>query len=152
MMPERISKRVVADRLAWIDKMLGTIRALPLSDRNVFFSDERNIATAESCLRRALEALFDLGRHLLAKGFAQASGEYKEVASGLKEHGLLAEQEADLMRQLAGYRNRLVHFYHEIPDNELYEICRAQLSDIETLSGALRKWLAAHPESLDETL
>jgi len=33
-------------------------------------SDPRNVASAESYLRRGLEALLDLGRHLLAKGFA----------------------------------------------------------------------------------
>lgn len=152
MMPERISKRVVSDRLAWIDKMLETVQALPLADQEKFFSDARNIATAESCLRRALEALFDLGRHLLAKGFAQPSSEYKEVATKLKDHEILSASEAELMRQLAGYRNRLVHFYHEIPDSELYEICRSQLSDIKTLADVLRKWLVAHPENLDETL
>jgi hypothetical protein len=72
-MPSLISKRVVVDRLALIDEMLGEIRTLPLADRVVFFSDRRNIWTAESCLRRSLEALLDMGRHILAKGFAAVS-------------------------------------------------------------------------------
>jgi uncharacterized protein YutE (UPF0331/DUF86 family) len=77
MMPQKISRRVVADRLAWISNMLTNIRALPLASREEFFSDPRNIFAAESCLRRALEALFDLGRHILAKGFAVGVSEYK---------------------------------------------------------------------------
>ena len=32
-------------------------------------------------------------------------------------------EEADLLQILAGYRNRLVHFYHEVSVEELYEIC-----------------------------
>lgn len=63
MTPGSISKRIVLDRLTWVDRMLAEIRSLPLSDQQVFFSDGRNVWTAESCLRRALEALFDLGRH-----------------------------------------------------------------------------------------
>ena len=69
MTPSYISRRVVTDRLAMIDDMLQEIRALPLGDRAAFFADRRNIWTAESCLRRSLEALFDLGRHMLTKGF-----------------------------------------------------------------------------------
>ena len=106
MMPGPISKRVVSDRLAWVDRMVGEIRSLPLDDRKLFFSDKRNVWTAESCLRRGLEALFDLGRHILAKGFGKGVTEYKEIASGLREQGVLAQEEAELLRVLAGYRNR----------------------------------------------
>ena len=49
--------------------MVSEIRALPLSDKEAFFSDRRDVWAAESCLRRALEALLDLGRHILAKGY-----------------------------------------------------------------------------------
>ena len=37
--------------------------------------------------------------------------------------GVLDEENGALLRELAGYRNRLVHFYHEVSDLELYEIC-----------------------------
>lgn len=36
-----------------------------------------------------------------------------------------------LLKILAGYRNRMVHFYHEITPKELYEICSGELEDIE---------------------
>jgi uncharacterized protein YutE (UPF0331/DUF86 family) len=152
MTPGTISKRLVSDRLAWVDRMVGEIRALPLQDREAFFSDRRNVWTAESCLRRGLEALFDLGRHVLARGFGVGVGEYKEIASELQEHGVLPQQEAKLLRVLAGYRNRLVHFYHEIEPDELYEICVFYLTDLEHLATAYREWLNSHPDRLDERL
>jgi uncharacterized protein YutE (UPF0331/DUF86 family) len=152
MMSETISKRVVSDRLAWVDRMVSEIRALPLEDRAAFFSDRRNLWAAESCLRRGLEALLDLGRHILAKGFGTGVSEYKEIALRLAEHDVLAAQDADLLRVLAGYRNRLVHFYHEIGPDELYEICAFRLTDLEHLATAYREWLRKHPDQLDERL
>jgi uncharacterized protein YutE (UPF0331/DUF86 family) len=80
MNPGTISERVIADRLGWIKRMIREIRDLPLDDRRAFFDDPRNLYTVESCLRRALEALFDLGRHILAKGFGTGASEYKEIA------------------------------------------------------------------------
>ena len=59
MMPGSVSKRVAADRLALAADLVAEIRALPLTDRQAFFADRRNIWTADSCLRRSLEALFD---------------------------------------------------------------------------------------------
>ena len=152
MMPHKISQRIVTDRLDWVDKMLAQMRSLPLQSKKDFFADSRNIWTAESCLRRALEALFDLGRHVLAKGFAVGISEYKEIAKGLREHKVLDANDADMMRTLAGYRNRLVHFYHEVSEDELYEICSTQLGDVEHVANALRHWFTENPDKLDDTL
>lgn len=152
MMPTKLSRRIVSDRLAWIDKMLAEIRALPLQSRAEFFTDRRNIHAAESCLRRALEALFDLGRHILAKGFAQGTSEYKEIAQLLEEKGVLPSDIANILRILAGYRNRMVHFYHEVSDEELYKVCVNELKDVEIVTNAFRSWVQAHPNQIDETL
>ena len=152
MMPGPISKRVVSDRLAWVERMVAEIRSLPLADRKLFFADKRNVWTAESCLRRGLEALFDLGRHILAKGFGKGVTEYKEIAAGLNEQAVLSQDNAELLRVLAGYRNRLVHFYHEVDAEELYEICGHHLTDLERLTAAFRDWLKIHSDRLDESL
>lgn len=67
-------------------------------------------------------------------------------------HGMISHQQKELFLRLAGYRNRLVHFYHEVNLDELYEIFSSQLGDIENITTSVRLWLLAHPESLDETL
>ena len=106
MTPGQISKRIVTERLASIDTMLTRIRALPLQHRQAFRADPRNVAAAESYLRRALEALLDLGRHILAKGLGYGVSEYRQIAAKLCELDVLAEREGNLLAQMAGYRNR----------------------------------------------
>lgn len=152
MSPGKLNKRVIGDRLAWIDKMVAEIRALPLNSYEEFSANQRDVWAAESCLRRALEAIFDLGRHILAKGFGQGVTEYKQIASELETAGVLSHRRARLLSTLAGYRNRLVHFYHEVTSEELYEICRDNLDDLLKIKDALRKWVTKHPDSIDETL
>jgi uncharacterized protein YutE (UPF0331/DUF86 family) len=152
MTPSKISKRVVIDRLDLVDTLLREIRNLPLSNQKDFFADRRNIWTADSCLRRSLEALFDIGRHLLARGFGLGVSECKEIAARLQENGVLPAADAKLMTVLAGYRNRLVHFYHEVSAEELFEICTNQLGDLELIQTAYRHWLKEHPEKLDSHL
>jgi len=152
MTPGQISGRVVSERLAWIERMLARIRSLPLQDKQAFRADPRNVAAAESYLRRALEALLDLGRHILAKGLGYGVSEYKQIAAKLHELHVLAEPERNLLVQLAGYRNRLVHFYHEIGEDELFQICAGELGDLEKVTNAIKRWIRAHPEKMDETL
>ncbi len=152
MSPGPLSKRVVADRLAWVQCMIAEIRRLPIADREAFEADRRNVWAAESCLRRALEALLDLGRHILSKAFGIGISEYKEIARRCGELGVLSPADAELLLQLAGYRNRMVHFYHEIAEAELYEICSTGLGDLERVAAGYKAWLRSNDHLLDETL
>jgi uncharacterized protein YutE (UPF0331/DUF86 family) len=152
MMPGRVSKRVIADRLGWVESMLARIRALPLRDKESFFDDARSEAAAESYLRRVLEALLDLGRHILAKGFGKGVTEYKQIARQLRASDVLTEHEAALLEDMAGYRNRMVHFYHEVTSEELYEICATRLEDVEQVVAGLKRWVREHPQRIDERL
>ncbi len=148
MMPEHVSRRVLVDRLRWV----AEIERLPLDDAEAFLADHRNVFTAESCLRRALEALLDCGRHILAKAFAVGATEYKEVAARLGENGVLSPEDAARLRIMAGYRNRLVHFYHEVSHEELFEICRTQRTDITAVATAFRQWIQSRPDLVDDSL
>ena len=152
MTPSKIAKRVVADRVNWILRMLEGIESLPLDDFESFIIDKRNVWAAESCLRRALEALMDLGRHILAKGFGEGTSECRQIGSGLETRGVLSAPQAELFRRLAGYRNRMVHFYQEISDEELYSICSSQIGDIKNVTNAVVEWIRKHPNMLDEAL
>lgn len=152
MTPSRVRSRVVADRILWIGRMLDEIRALPAGSEAAFLSDRRNVWAAESCLRRALEALLDLGRHVLAKGFGEGVTEYKQIAERLRDLGVLGAGDAETLRLLAGYRNRMVHFYHEISPGELRVLCADRLGDVERVRDALAAWCRDHPERVTEEL
>ena len=99
MSPGSIDEKVIAQRARWIHEAIAALRELPLADRQAFLGNKHNIAAAESYLRRSLEALFDVGRHILAKGFAYPATEYKEIARGLFEKAVLEKDEAELLRK-----------------------------------------------------
>ena len=143
---------IVTEKISYIREMIEALRNLPLSNHDEFSSDARNAAAAESYLRRALEALFDLGRHILAKGFAAAPTEYKEIAAILTHKSILSKDHGQILREMAGYRNRMVHFYNEIGEEELYHICRDGSTDIEDITRALTTWLRDHPRKINGAL
>lgn len=151
MTPTGIRERIVAERAAWIRTMLSGMRALPLDSLESFRADPRNPAAAESFLRRALEALLDLGRHLLSKGLGIAVVEYKEIAGKLASEGVLAGELATLMRDMAGYRNRMVHFYDEVDAAELYHLATDRLGDIEHALDAILSWIDDHPGAVERS-
>jgi uncharacterized protein YutE (UPF0331/DUF86 family) len=147
MSPGSIQWKTVAAKAEGIRGMLAAVVTLPLASEAEFSSDIRTVAAGESFLRRALEALLDLGRHVLAKGFGKIVPEYAAIADELAARGILSPDEARKLRVMARYRNRMVHFYDEITPAELYGILTRERGDVEAVLAAVLAWLAARPQS-----
>ncbi len=143
---------MVADKAEVIQQILAGVGTLPLASEAEFLADPRMVAAGESFLRRGLEALFDIGRHILAKGFGEPAADYKTIAQRLGEHSILDTAQVERLRAMAGYRNRLVHFYDEVTPAELYRILTDHIGDLRAILAALRAWIAAHPERIDGSL
>jgi len=95
-----------------------------------------------------------LGGIFWQKALAKVRGvsEYKEIASGLEEAGIFNATESDKFKTMAGYRNRMVHFYNEISSDELYQICSSQLLDIIDVAEVIKRWVNKNPDIINEKL
>jgi len=152
MGPGLITQKIVVAKLNVISEMLSGVQSLPLSSEGEFTRDPRMVAAGESYLRRALEGLLDLGRHVLAKGFGLPVAEYAVIADQLGAKGVISRDLAAKLKLMAGYRNRLVHEYDVILPGELYAILTERISDVVAVSNSIRSWLAEHPERVDRSL
>ena len=149
MSPSKVRMATVMQKSTLVDDMLAGLATLPLTSLETFRRDPRDVAAAESFLRRALEALLDLGRHILAKALGERTLEYKQIALALGQAGVLDKASGDILFEIAGYRNRLTHFYDEVTTAELFEICAHRTGDIRQVRDAMLEWLRRHPELVD---
>lgn len=152
MSPGRLRQSVVSGKAEIIRDLMDHAATLPQDSLEDFVENRHAVAAAESYLRRALEALLDLGRHLLAKGFGVPTSEYKAIPAKLREAGVLDADLASRFVEMAGYRNRLTHFYDEVTPEELYRIVSNERGDVEAVLTALLGWVADHPERVDASL
>ncbi|MGI6632359.1 MAG: type VII toxin-antitoxin system HepT family RNase toxin [Bacillota bacterium] len=126
-----INRTLIESRLSLIIDLVGQLDSLAESSESDFLSDPRNVGAAESFLRRSLEAVFDIGRHLVAKsGHSDLAKEYKTIAQGLGTLKVVPREFVSTLIQMAGYRNRMVHFYLEITPSELYQLIIARRGDL----------------------
>lgn len=136
-----INKTMIRERLRLIKKYAERLEHLAQISLDIFKGTDHS-AAAESYLRRSLEAIFDIGRHIVAKkGSIELAGEYKSIAKGLQELEVVDRSLGGNLIKMAGYRNRLVHFYNLITEDELYEIINHDLKDIRSFVLAIRGFL-----------
>ena len=86
MVISSLNTKLLEDRLGYITKSVGKLKAIASLPEERFLIGD-NPAAAESYLRRCLEAVFDIGRHIIAKTAGKAEVEYKEVVTRLREIG-----------------------------------------------------------------
>ena len=126
-----------------IDDWLNHLKRLSSYEFDVYIGDNLNVAASESYLRRCLEAMFDIGRHILAKtGSTDLAGEYKSIARGLQQKNIVSPGMGEKLIQMAGYRNRMVHFYSMVTDQELFSILHNDLGDIEAFILEIKTYLS----------
>lgn len=78
---------MILSKYFFIETCLEELRPFSLMSEEEFLRDKKNPPFVESYLRRALEAVFDIGRHILAKTY------------GFKEFGKFCQD----WRQLTAY-------------------------------------------------
>lgn len=148
-----LSKTKIETKLAIIREAILELEKIGSNlTQEEFMADKEKFAAAEHYLRRALEAAFDIGGHIISR-FAYSPGKrpktIKEIAVALGEKGVIDKTFAGRsLVNMAGYRNRLVHFYDEITPKELYKIIKSDLPDLEIFAGAVVE-LVNSPERLD---
>lgn len=122
---------LAAERLNIIRNAVKRLKLLAEMPAEKFCLDEDAVDIAENRLRRTIEALFDLGRHLAVKSGAGVPSDYRSVIKLLKEGGILPEDFARRIEGMAGYRNRIVHDYNKVTPEELYQLLQTRLSDFD---------------------
>lgn len=143
MVISNLNMKLIEDRLGLINRALARLKKLSRLSEDDFHKDD-NAVIAESYIRRSLEALFDIGRHIISKTAGKGVIEYKEIAAALGNNGVIKMESVERLKLMAGYRNRLVHFYHEVTDRELYLILKNNLSDIENFIKDIKSFIETY--------
>lgn len=79
----------------------------------------------------AIQATIDLCHHIVAKLAGKIPDEYGGCFLILKDMGLIDEAYALRLKAMAGFRNILIHLYHEVDDKRVIKHLKEDLWVIE---------------------
>lgn len=96
-----------------------------------FVHDIEHTATAERLLQTGIEAMLDVGNHLIAAEGWQAPLEYRDVFLILGRCRAIPASDVERYVAMVGLRNRLVHVYDDIDFRKIHAILRHHLDDFD---------------------
>ena len=120
--------KITSEILLSLERLVD-LKALSKAD---FLSDQHKISSAKYNLIVAIEGMIDLCNHVIAKNGFRTPEDYADTFEVMTERGAFNKEFTTTLIQMARFRNRLVHIYWEVDDNELYGILKSRLPDIKT--------------------
>lgn len=91
----------------------------------------------------AIEAVIDLGSHVISsEGYAPPAG-YADIFRVLRDEQILDERLAGRLMAMARFRNVLVHLYADVDEARVLAILRGSLDDLDAFVSVLRRRFAA---------
>jgi uncharacterized protein YutE (UPF0331/DUF86 family) len=107
---------------------LKELGALPKTD---FLRDPHRVASAKYHFIVAIEAAVDLGNHIISKNSLGTPDDYGHIFRILGEAGIVPQEFAAQLANMARFRNRLVHIYWEVDEAEVHRLLSAGVADLE---------------------
>ena len=124
-----------------IDEFLELLNQIGSTKEDQFVSDKILIGSAKYYLQVSIEACLDVANHIIASERLRAPKDYADSFSVLNEAGFISTELCRKLRQMAKFRNRLVHLYSEIDNNYIYGFIQNNLDDFLLFKKAITRRL-----------
>lgn len=106
-----------------------------------FAFDPERYGSAERFLQLAIEALADMGNHIIANRELGTVDSYSDIPHLLWEAQLITGEQREVWIRMTGFRNILVHGYLEVDREIVYNVLQKNLSDLRSLRDAFAQLL-----------
>lgn len=134
-----VDKQTVEMRLFKLEQSLRKLKDLSQVGWDEYIKDEGIQDRAERNLHIAAQICIDIGSHVIAdRGYRPPYG-YGDIFVILMEEGLLPEPLTNTMKQIAGFRNILVHDYLEIDPKIVYHSLK-NIDDFKKFANYVLTW------------
>jgi uncharacterized protein YutE (UPF0331/DUF86 family) len=128
---------LVFKKLAAIETYVRELRTLARPE--ALRDDVREERFVTRTLQMAIEAALDVASHVVSDERLGEPGSNRELFDLLERHGWVPPTLADRLRDMAGFRNVLVHGYDEVDLGVVEDVLRHHLGDLLAFVEAIRR-------------
>ena len=136
-----INRDVVLERIGHINKMLTYLKRHSRRSREEFLADEEAKYAAVYELQTALEAVSDIGNHIIAAVGLGRPQTREEIARILGRERVIPTDLAESLTSALSMRNVLVHGCLELMTDLVFQALQSDLGDLEAFCRAILAYI-----------
>lgn len=137
-----VDREVLGTRLSVLEENLRLLDQFAQLDLPIYLSEPRNYGAAERFLQLSIEAVFDIGTHLISALALARPLAYGEILPTLAQAGVISPETLDELANLAGFRNLLVHEYVRLDRSRVHAFLKTHLTGLHRFAADIAGQLA----------
>jgi len=123
---------IVRKKLEVIEDEINSLKEIQKLNINEFQRDLRNLKSTCRSLQNAIQALIDLGNHIISSLNLGKPEIYEDIPSLLFENKVITKSFKEKFIYMIKFRNFLVHEYDRVDPLRIYKILKENIDDIES--------------------
>lgn len=135
--------QVLVERI--LTDIKSNIRALQSADDiswEVYKTDMRSRRFVERSLHIMVEAVIDVGQHIISDEKLREPTSYRDTFAVLAENKIINIENLKIYEKMAAFRNLIVHYYERIDDEVVFGIFQRNLKDFDLFVDEIIQFLS----------
>ncbi len=134
-------RSTVQERLKKLEEQLILLREVQQVGKEKFLADPREHVYALHLLQTAIQAMIDIGTHLISGLNLGRVETYRDIARLLSQRGIIPEEFRPKFESMIGLRNLIIHEYLKIEFEKIYTILQDNLEDLTEFAKHIQGFL-----------
>lgn len=136
-----VRPEVIRRRLENLDGYLGILEGMRRYPLEEFLANPEHYGSAERFLQLAIEALLDMGNHVIAEENLGVVNQSRDIPRIFRERGYVRPDLEERWVRMIGFRNVLVPEYLELDRKRVHEAIQQNLGDLRDIQRIFARFL-----------
>lgn len=116
-----INRKTIEEKLFKLQEITNALNELKAYSKEEFIKDMTINSAAMFNLVIAVEVIVDIGNHILVESFQRSVKTYADIIIELGDVRIIPEEFAQENKDMAKFRNKLIHDYDRVSLDQVYE-------------------------------
>jgi len=132
-MPNNTDKteEIIKERLAKIDEAINELKKFNEISLEKYKANKTIQYASIYALVIGIEAVCDIGNHILTYYFARKPDSYKDIILQLAEVDVISKEFAEYSQEMTDFRNLVIHVYLKIDEEKVYSYIGKAIEQFE---------------------
>ena len=136
-----MDKAIITKKIEELELYLKELERLKILTLDDIKKSKEKAWSVEHGLQLSIQIVIDVGNHILASISENQIEDYADIIDKLGEHSIVPIEFAEKIRDMAGFRNILVHDYIKLDLSRLYDILQNRLGDFKQFIEYIKKYI-----------
>lgn len=131
-----------------LDGAIAKLKILQRLSHREFLVDFTKYESAKHLFQVSIQNCLDICYHIIASEGWRAPRSSADAFAVLNEREIIPDDFLPVAQQMVKFRNRLVHLYWEVDEEQVYDILQTRLDDFDRFESYIRKLISNEEEEV----